>query len=210
MAWELYAEKNDVSFSPMTLSDESEILNAQFSVMTDRGLPSEPGGYVRVTIDNRTRVVLPFYTEDNGSSYYGEFDEQLNPSFVNYPLVAMSLPIAIQQEDCTIMIGAQDNYFAPESYEGNHTIKIEVGSDDSGDKPKRFKSIGVKEAMKHYVSTLENVTAATTIKGLTKQIMIATVGEDAGISEARTIAEIYEAAAIVNGYEPDEPTESSK
>ena len=132
MAWELFAEKNGVSFSPAGESFGSGALAAQFSVMTGRGLPSEQGGYVRVTIDNRTPVVLPFYMENSGCSVYGEFDEELHPSFANYPLLTMSLPVAIQQEDCSIIIGAQDNYFAPESYEGNHTIKIETGSDDGG------------------------------------------------------------------------------
>jgi len=66
------------------------------------------------------------------------------------------------------------------------------------------KALGVKEAMKHYVSTFKNVEEpATTIKGLTKQIVkFTSLVQDDSIANARTIADIYEAAAIANGYEP--------
>ena len=68
------------------------------------------------------------------------------------------------------------------------------------------KSLGVKEAMRHYVSTFENIEEpATTIKGLTKQILDPSK-EIEGVWTARTIAEIWEAVAIANGYDPDDQT----
>lgn len=66
------------------------------------------------------------------------------------------------------------------------------------------KVLGVKEAMQHFVSTLDGVeTPATTIKKLTKQALDPN-SENEYIQKARTIAEIWEEAAIGHGYVPDE------
>ena len=65
------------------------------------------------------------------------------------------------------------------------------------------KVLGVKEAMQHFVSTLDGVeTPATTIKKLTKQALDPN-SENEYIQKARTIAEIWEEAAIGHGYVPD-------
>lgn len=64
------------------------------------------------------------------------------------------------------------------------------------------KVLGVKEAMQHFVSTLDGVeTPATTIKKLTKQALDPN-SENEKIQKARTIAEIWEQAAIGHGYRP--------
>ena len=67
---------------------------------------------------------------------------------------------------------------------------------------KSSETLGVKEAMQHYVSTLEAIDEpATTIKKLTKQALDPD-GNCEGIQKARTIAQIWKAAAIDRGYDP--------
>lgn len=91
------------------------------------------------------------------------------------------------------------------SYGMSATLTIEVGEDDPEPSPaKKRNPLNVKEAMRHYISTLEAVDEpATTIKKLTKQALDPE-GDDDSIQNARTVAEIWEAAAISRGYEPSE------
>ena len=63
------------------------------------------------------------------------------------------------------------------------------------------KTLGVKEAMQHYASAIGVSSSATTIKKLTKQVLDPN-NENENIQKARTIAEIWEAAAIERGYDP--------
>ena len=62
------------------------------------------------------------------------------------------------------------------------------------------KKIGVKEAMRDLALTYEVDPPATTIKGLTKQILTACFELEESIDDARTIADCWESAAIQLGY----------
>lgn len=71
------------------------------------------------------------------------------------------------------------------------------------------KKLGVKEAMKHFVSTNQGAgEPGNTIKKLTKQALDPT-GQIEGVQNARTIADIWEAFAIAHGYEPDDEGDES-
>lgn len=71
------------------------------------------------------------------------------------------------------------------------------------------KKLGVKEAMKHFVSTNQGAgEPGNTIKKLTKQALDPT-GQIEGVQNARTIADIWEALAIAHGYEPDDEGDES-
>lgn len=64
---------------------------------------------------------------------------------------------------------------------------------------KSSETLGVKEAMQHYVSTIEAIDEpATTIKKLTKQVLDPDANNE-NIQKARTIAQIWEAAAQEGG-----------
>lgn len=87
----------------------------------------------------------------------------------------------------------------------------EIWTIAGGYEPEPNTPVGVKEAMRYAVSGFGVENPATTIKGLTKQILMVflnSFGVDqeaiAEIQNARTIAQAWELAAIANGYEPPE------
>lgn len=147
-----------------------------------------------ITIDGGEK----YHVTKNESGDYGELDPNTHAiSFENYPFY-----ISYYVNDLLLKINFPN--------EGSYLVEISAGSDDptppdpEPTPSKKAKPIGVKEAMKHYISTTDIETPADTIKKLTKQILTSIVGEDDDINNARTIAEIYEAAAIKNGYDPSE------
>ena len=93
----------------------------------------------------------------------------------------------------------------------------EIWTIAGGYEPEPNTPVGVKEAMRYAVSGFGVENPATTIKGLTKQILMVflnSFGVDqeaiAEIQNARTIAQAWELAAIANGYDPDEGSDLSE
>ena len=145
-----------------------------------------------ITIDGGEK----YHVTKNVSGDYGELDPNTHAtSFENYPFY-----ISYYVDDLLLKINFQN--------EGSYLVEISAGSDDPTPS-KKPAPIGVKDAMKHYISTLsDQVEPRNTIKGLTKQ-MLDVDNESPTIQNARTIADIWEQAAILNGYEPEEPEEDN-
>ena len=155
------------------------------------------------SIDQQESSELPKIVDTPPSTIvFGEMNSESSPVFENYPAFVGVMPSRIM-----FGVDASDS----SAWSSPRIVKIEIGEDDPEPEPtpsKKTKVIGVKEAMKHYISTTDIETPADTIKKLTKQILTSIVGEDDDINNARTIAEIYEAAAIKNGYDFSENEEN--
>ena len=159
------------------------------------------------SIDQQESSELPKIADTPPSTMvFGEMNSESSPVFENYPAF-----VGVMSTRIMFAVDSSDS----SAWSSPRTVKIEIGEDDPEPEPtpdpepeptpsKKAKPIGVKEAMKHYISTTDIETPADTIKKLTKQILTSIVGEDDDINNARTIAEIYEAAAIKNGYDPSE------
>ena len=145
-----------------------------------------------ITIDGGEK----YHVTKNENGDYGELDPNTHAtSFENYPFY-----ISYDVSNLLLRFNFQT--------EGSYLVEISAGSDDPTPS-KKSASIGVKEAMKHLISTLsDQVDPRNTIKGLTKQ-MLDVDNEFPTIQNARTIADIWEQAAILNGYEPEEPEEDN-
>ena len=202
MAWETVYDgtltftryENDEAFGSETTVDAVESFdNVQF---------------VRLSIEGMDVSVLPNVGNDTSLTYFGGYawnqsHQYMEPDFSVYNEAAFA-PMGHNQLMFSFMPDDSSDDLSAEL-----TVKIEIGEDDPEPDPdptpsKKAKPIGVKEAMKHYISTLsDQVEPRNTIKGLTKQ-MLDVDNESSTIQNARTIAEIWEQAAILNGYEPEE------
>lgn len=142
-----------------------------------------------VTIDGGEK----YHVTKNEIGDYGELDPNTHvTSFENYPFY-----ISYDVSNLLLKFNFQN--------EGSYLVEISAGSDDPEPTPsKKSKPLGVKEAMKHFISVVHvEVEPKNTIKGLTKQIFDPR-NEYPTIQNARTIADIWEQSAIARGYEPDE------
>ncbi len=145
---------------------------------------------------NGTKYALDGKAYGSGTykSYmYGGAGET-GPSFDNYPFV------------CVFGLNSNSkfNLYLYTSEPGTHSLKIESYEEGSDTEPSTYEpTLRVKDAMTHYVSTLDGVDEpAATIKKLTKQVLDPD-GNNEAIQKARTIAQIWEQAAIERGYTPD-------
>lgn len=140
-----------------------------------------------ITIDGGEK----YHVTKNQSGDYGELDPNTHAtSFENYPFY-----ISYYVDDLLLKINFQN--------EGSYLVEISAGSDDPTPS-KKPAPIGVKEAMKHFISVVHvEVEPKNTIKGLTKQIFDPR-NEYPTIQNARTIADIYEQIAILSGFVPEE------
>lgn len=200
MAWEKIYDSN-VSFS----------YDEEFNALMGNIHPFEniPEGRtplkIRFVIDGELDEELPIMQKTVPNSViYGEIDENGVPVFSTYSSTVLLIkPTGAEYRILNIALnwGSGD--------EGAYRVQLYIPEGEPEPTPtpsKKSTTLGVKDAMRHYVSTTEIAEPATTIKKLTKQIMSNWVGEDENIEKARTIAEIYEAAAIKNGYVPEEST----
>lgn len=131
-----------------------------------------------ITIDGGEK----YHVTKNEIGDYGELDPNTHAtSFENYPFY-----ISYDVSNLLLKFNFQN--------EGSYLVEISAGPDDPTPS-KKSASIGVKEAMKHYVKAIDSsLTPKTTIKGLTKQALDPSASVDA-IQNARTIADIWEQAA---------------
>ena len=193
MAWTTVIERNNETFNKSQGSFQKtfEIDEATYTAI---GKPRT----VKVIIGEDEEIlpkcaVIP----TQNMTMFGDSVE-LTPEFGEYNSL-LGIQYVNSQYMCYLMLNKED------TEETSIACDVIVEIDTEEESNKKSNSLGVKDAMKHYISTFDDITPSNTIKGLTKQIMIST-GEGEGeeqINAARTIAGIYEAAAVARGYDPD-------
>lgn len=200
MAWEtIYS--SSVSFSRTTTNDPFKALS--LTIGKENGLDKYDS--IKVTIEGMGSAILPKINTLWGTTGFGscEVDAESHVTFDEDFETYDRAVLYFSNVNTTFSIAFKNDNTDELSKTIN--VAIEIGEDDPEPTPsKKPAPIGVKEAMRHFVSTLPvEVEPKNTIKGLTKQIRDPR-NEYPTIQNARTIAEIWEQAAILNGYESEE------
>lgn len=184
MAWKTLV---DETYNWSEVTEDGHVFKIASGINSDTLLNNRPEK-IKLIVDDYEEI-LPYYNIQLPSWFYGELDEALYPIFNAYHLNISYNPNSGEFQAASDSVSV-----------GEHRVQIFIESGST----KNSTTLGVKEAMQHFIKSIdESLTPATTIKKLTKQMLDPT-GEVEAIQKARTIADIWEQSAIAHGYKPDD------